>query len=112
MAVVPYKQLAVEQKQDQKPVVSAPALHAARTVKLNFQLIPKPVPGRNPAEIKPSDYNVALLIDSCVNVNRLEELKDRAAELHERVDQDLASKEEILEFLYDLGVAYNYLPTY
>ncbi len=95
-----------------RPKVSAPALHAARTVLQNYTLTPKPVPGRQPALAATDEFSVAVIIDVTTNVCRLEPFRKETAELFKRVCGGTATVDEVKKFLYDLGVALNRLPTY
>lgn len=92
--------------------VSAAALHTARVILRNWQLTPIPDTTRNPQSIPANEYNVALMIDVCTNVFRLEPFRQRAAALLRKSVNKSLTADEIQEFLYDMGIAYNYLPRY
>jgi hypothetical protein len=93
-------------------LVSAPALHAARILLRNFTVDEKQVPGRDPASIPVTEYNLALLIDLCTDVFRLEPFRSQIGRLSARVHEGKASQEEVAKFLRDLNVTFNWMPTY
>lgn len=102
----------IRQPKPTRQAVSAPALHTARMMLRNFAVSSNTIPSREPPVIPPTEYNLAVLIDVCTNVFRLEPLRPKAGVLAAKVFEGTATKEEVYQFLYDLNIVLNWMPSY
>ncbi len=104
-------QAALQVHQPIKHLVSAPALHAARTLLQNFDVHEK----RNVDagfSVPVNEYNLAVLIDICTCIFRLEPFRKQAGSMAAKVADGTASRDEVVKFLTELSVAFNWMPQY